>query len=260
MQQHLQPADHPPARRSDRGGQRCGPRIVDGVQQHRDRGQGAGIPAATSAGMVLTSTSAAATASANPPLSNAQNRVATPTRVPRSTSRAALSELRATTVMSVTPSSASPTTAAGAVPRTPAPARVQQPPPTPRPPRRCRCCRPASHAASEPGCWPNRQGPRVRCARRRTAGRRTCPAWSPKHRPTPVRNHRPRRATRPHRIRCAHRSSRAAPTPGRRPGAAAGSGNARSANQARRLFGTFAHRALSRTPLCLASSMFARCC
>ncbi|CKR81407.1 Uncharacterised protein [Mycobacterium tuberculosis] len=25
-------------------------------------------------------------------------------------------------------------------------------------------------------------------------------------------------------------------------------------------FGTFAHRALSRTPLCLASSMFARCC
>ncbi|CNW60953.1 Uncharacterised protein [Mycobacterium tuberculosis] len=85
--------------------------------------------------MVLTSTSAAATASANPPLSNAQNRVATPTRVPRSTSRAALSELRATTVMSVTPSSASPTTAAGAVPPDPStsacPAAAPNAPATP---------------------------------------------------------------------------------------------------------------------------------
>ena len=69
--------------------------------------------------MVLTSTAAAATSSASPSSSRPQNRVATPTRVPRSANRAAFSGLRATTVMPVTPSVANPTTAAGAVPPDP---------------------------------------------------------------------------------------------------------------------------------------------
>ncbi len=75
--------------------------------------------AATSAGMVLTSTSAAATSSASSSLSRPQNRVSTPIRSPRSTSRAALSGSRATTVTPVTPSPARPMIAAGAVPPDP---------------------------------------------------------------------------------------------------------------------------------------------
>src|SRR6201999_646750 len=77
---------------------------------------------ATSAGSGLTNTPEALTASATGtpgPLSRRQKRAAPPTRAANSTKRAALSGLRATTVISPTPNSANATIAAGALPPDP---------------------------------------------------------------------------------------------------------------------------------------------
>ncbi len=105
-----------------------------------------------------------------------------------------------------------------------------------RPPRRRRrCCRRASRAGCAPGCWPTRPVRRAACARRRTAGRRTCRAWSPTPRPTAARTRRPPPAAPRRRTRCARRSSRAGRARGRRPGAVAGNGNGRPASPEPRL-------------------------
>ena len=183
--------------------------------------------------------------------------------MPRSSSRAALSGLRATTVMSVTPSSASADDGrrCGAARPEHDRARPDDRARARRRRRRCRCCRRASRAAV-----------RTRVLAEPTSSAR-CGALvgEPQRGELAGHGHRhadplgpetadQRRAIRRRCTRCARRSSRRGPARGRRPGAVAVTGNARSASPAPRPCARSAQRALSRTPLRLASSILARCC